>query len=538
MNSDRAALIAAILAHPEEDTPRLACADWFEEQGGEANIARADFIRTQIERANFPPTDPRQSELYARELRLLKKYATVWCGSHFVFKKCRFRRGFVEYVHLHLRHFLFHRRQMLALEPVRDISLTGWMRATDDLVKRVAACEEWKHIETLRIHHQGPHKDPQSCLVTLIESPHLIRLQSLWVSQVVFTNDARRRYERASVIRQLRELTLPYLDSFPQSPGDWFSDGAPTEPWENLRVLRLRGYRINADLFARLAAMPFWNRLTELDVSLGWSRPPEINALRNHLPNSLRVLRLSGDQPWEGGSAMPSLCERIAQLPLLGLHIANIPMTSAMLRPIFGASSMCELTELTLSGCGLTTEGVRIIAGSPRVRDVWSLNISNEWQLPELAAKIFFESENFRSVAQLNLNGTSIGAKGANALAAAEWTALRLLEFSLTGIPERNLAALFASLTFRNLVSLSIQGESNPDLFAVVLVNRLTALPRLASLKLQNDLGLEAETVGALQAHEPLAWFLHDQNDQENWGGFNPNVLAPLDDELSYANQW
>src|SRR4051812_48719471 len=152
MLSDRACLIAAIREAPDDDALRLVCADWFEDQGDEANVARAEFIRTQIQRSKLLPEDVRQSELEARELRLLKRYGPAWCRSHFVFKKCKFRRGFIEYVHLHLQHFLHHRRQMLALEPVRDVRLTGWLRAPTDLVRRVAGCEEWKYIETLRIH--------------------------------------------------------------------------------------------------------------------------------------------------------------------------------------------------------------------------------------------------------------------------------------------------------------------------------------------------------------------------------------------------
>jgi uncharacterized protein (TIGR02996 family) len=36
------ALYAAILAHPEEDTPRLMYADWLDEQGGGENAARTN----------------------------------------------------------------------------------------------------------------------------------------------------------------------------------------------------------------------------------------------------------------------------------------------------------------------------------------------------------------------------------------------------------------------------------------------------------------------------------------------------------------
>jgi uncharacterized protein (TIGR02996 family) len=77
MSSERAALIAAIREAPDDDELRLVCADWFEEQGDEASVARAEFIRTQIERANLPPEDVRHSELQARELRLLKRYGAT-----------------------------------------------------------------------------------------------------------------------------------------------------------------------------------------------------------------------------------------------------------------------------------------------------------------------------------------------------------------------------------------------------------------------------------------------------------------------------
>ena len=85
MSTARPAVIAAIREAPDDDAPRLVCADWFEEQGDEASVARAEFIRTQIERARLPADDPRQSELQARELRLLRRHAADWCGSLFDF---------------------------------------------------------------------------------------------------------------------------------------------------------------------------------------------------------------------------------------------------------------------------------------------------------------------------------------------------------------------------------------------------------------------------------------------------------------------
>src|SRR5262249_36636204 len=155
--------------------------------GDQASVARSDFIRTQLRRASLPPSDPRQCELQARELRLAKRWAAVWCGGHY-FRKGTFRRGVVDTVHPHLQHFPHHPRatppprQMRRLEPVREVRLTGWRgsrKDLPDLVRRVAACEEWQLLQKLEIHHQGPHRDPGNDVLTLLESPHLSGLRGL-----------------------------------------------------------------------------------------------------------------------------------------------------------------------------------------------------------------------------------------------------------------------------------------------------------------------------------------------------------------------
>jgi uncharacterized protein (TIGR02996 family) len=42
------ALLEACKDAPDEDAPRLVLADWLEEHGGEADRARAAFIRLQL----------------------------------------------------------------------------------------------------------------------------------------------------------------------------------------------------------------------------------------------------------------------------------------------------------------------------------------------------------------------------------------------------------------------------------------------------------------------------------------------------------
>jgi uncharacterized protein (TIGR02996 family) len=93
------ALLAAILAHPDEDTPRLAYADWLDENGDESGRARAEFIRGQIEVARLPDGDRRRAALVKRCAELERAHPE-WlapfhqaCASSGV--TLEFRRGFV-----------------------------------------------------------------------------------------------------------------------------------------------------------------------------------------------------------------------------------------------------------------------------------------------------------------------------------------------------------------------------------------------------------------------------------------------------------
>jgi uncharacterized protein (TIGR02996 family) len=61
--SDESALLAAILAHPDEDTPRLMFADWLDENG---QPERAEFIRIQCNATIDEAAEDRAAELEER----------------------------------------------------------------------------------------------------------------------------------------------------------------------------------------------------------------------------------------------------------------------------------------------------------------------------------------------------------------------------------------------------------------------------------------------------------------------------------------
>lgn len=68
-------LLAAIALDPDDDTVRLAYADFLDDLGDEVNQARAEYIRIQIRRQRWPH-DPWDS---ARESQLFLAYGRRWC---------------------------------------------------------------------------------------------------------------------------------------------------------------------------------------------------------------------------------------------------------------------------------------------------------------------------------------------------------------------------------------------------------------------------------------------------------------------------
>src|SRR5262245_46453212 len=85
--TDREAFIAAIAANPEENTPRLAFADWLDEHD---EPARAEFIRLQCRLADLELThptfearwaNPQFQELHRRASELLDTHERKWLGG-------------------------------------------------------------------------------------------------------------------------------------------------------------------------------------------------------------------------------------------------------------------------------------------------------------------------------------------------------------------------------------------------------------------------------------------------------------------------
>ncbi len=121
--TDGDALLRAILANPDDDTPRLVYADWLDEND---QPARAEFIRVQIELARNPSL-----AVMAREAVLLAQHEEKWLAP---FKARgeplngeahgKFRRGFVGIVWMSATTFIARAQSLFARMPVLELRVT------------------------------------------------------------------------------------------------------------------------------------------------------------------------------------------------------------------------------------------------------------------------------------------------------------------------------------------------------------------------------------------------------------------------------
>ena len=117
------ALLAAILASPDDDTPRLVYADWLDEHD---EPERAEFIRLQIALAHAPTI-----ALRAREGALLHAHESAWLsalkaekGPLYGEAHGKFRRGFIEVVWMSATAFLERATELFVAVPLRELRLT------------------------------------------------------------------------------------------------------------------------------------------------------------------------------------------------------------------------------------------------------------------------------------------------------------------------------------------------------------------------------------------------------------------------------
>jgi uncharacterized protein (TIGR02996 family) len=290
--------MAAIIANPDEDTPRLAFADWLEEHGDEHDRARAEFIRSQVRSAALPDGDRERARMEKAATRLFQARARRWLGRLFDFAgdgglPLFFHRGLLGYWHTTTSEFLKKAYQQAVCEwfprlGVETLRLHGATKRVPLLAASPAL--EW----VVAFDWSDSRLDDAGC-AALAASPHTFRLSRLEIHRPTCTDaglealaDSKGfanlralaltdglwagRFTHKGLLRILNSKRLPKLDELDLSKGQEILIGRDRVGWDrffaNRGLSRLHVLRVGwgVDLESVIACQRLTN-LEELHIS-------------------------------------------------------------------------------------------------------------------------------------------------------------------------------------------------------------------------------------------------------------------------------
>lgn len=401
------AFLHDILAHPDEDAPRLIYADWLDEH----NDPRGEFIRIQCTLAQLSDEDPRRWPLEQQEQELLREHGTKWLPKEIGHISCIFHRGFVEEITLSPEAFLDEADRLFEQAPIRRLHLRprGWERA----------------------------ERPDASLSEIASSRHLVRIHRLSLIDLTLSRSELRDFLVSPVLRQLTDLQLSQLTVGNAERPESRPDELPAEIVHDLTELPYR-----ADLKALY--------LTDTALTLDGLR-----LLANSSSfGSLRELNLNGNRLTHETARILTGGHLLPQLETL--HLDSNRLGDA------GAWAMCEwpalprLTRLSLGHNQIFAAGIQALAEAPALRGLISLNLARNIACDEGTAAL--AASGWTRLQALNLWFNGIGDAGVRALARSEMLS-RLTRLNLTAncITSAGARALIESPHLPRLVRLDLQ---------------------------------------------------------------------------------
>ncbi|MFO0825605.1 MAG: TIGR02996 domain-containing protein [Gemmataceae bacterium] len=185
--------LKALLAEPDDDTLRLALADWLDEND---QAPRAEFIRVQIELTRGVEDHECRCALEARQRDLLIAHDTEWIRPLADVLECEpgewggwvFRRGFVEYFRLSGNRLPLCGKRLAELTPIRQLNLEN------DSVWPTVWSQPWLRSLT-HLYDVSIESDAQA--EAILASPYLAGLRHLQVARLNnLSPNVRRRFRK------------------------------------------------------------------------------------------------------------------------------------------------------------------------------------------------------------------------------------------------------------------------------------------------------------------------------------------------------
>jgi uncharacterized protein (TIGR02996 family) len=324
---DRRALMAAIAANADEDTPRLALADWLDEHGTAADRARAAFIRLQIEAAKFPVSDKKRAKLDADAVALHSKNREAWFAPlaplapkvfSSGYEEQRTRRGLLEYLMVHTDGFLLKANQPLIPEALAAVGVeTLHFYSATKKIEAFAGSPAFKWVSGFSY----PGAD-DAALALFGASDTMAHLSEMRLTEVQVTDAGLEAFARDSRTTKLRAFQLTVAGTMKTLKGKYTAAGL-------LAVL-------SSKRFPRLC-----------DLNLGTDQPAKFDwgaFFASPALKKFRDLTIGGKAPFAALAA----CTHFTNLETLLL--LNAVVTDADIEALLASKALKKLTGVTLHG--------------------------------------------------------------------------------------------------------------------------------------------------------------------------------------------
>ena len=359
--TDREALTRAVAAHPDEDTPRLAFADWLDEHGDAGDKVHARFVRVQCEMAALEEQAPRWRKLFAEQSKLFKdlnRRKRLW-PAHLkgrTFGGCGYERGFPAQITVFAKRFLAEAERFYADDPIQTVKfvkLTG-------RVGGVPTVELFQspHLAGIRTLDLSGSNLGMVEVRHLYESWHLRGLKSL----ILCGNDLSPATLAAVILSPL----LPSLAHLDLKKNPTLGDA------EVRAMLALDGFRRirSLDMFGSSLTAAGVKSISENPAAAG------LEKLVIGSPDFAGVPRERGTESDAGHTAMAvavASSPHLAGLKELDLSWRRIGL--AGLEALADSPHLTNLRRLRLASCCLPLAALRVVAASPNFARLYSLEL-------------------------------------------------------------------------------------------------------------------------------------------------------------------
>ena len=411
--SDEAALLAAIRDNPDEDTPRLIYADWLDEQGGEANAARAEFIRVQCEFSLIPEVvnyqqRERWNQLYNRERLLLDAHRVTWLKSNTAESSLpgnlTFRRGFVSEADLYFEDLRSSTAAILAHPVLRTLSVSG----IDDLTFPDFLKLDWLGAVRGLSLQPGSRDWPEGRPIPpdwsrLADSKCFAALESLYLwGRGILTHEGAARLAANATFAEITNFQMlmpPRSQSLPtllgeqafrslktlclqghEYPTPFVPDIFHNPRLARLEKLNLREFQIERSTIESMTTAPFWGTLRELTLGDSGIDASVLKALGSATSGSIETLCLC--QPLF--SDLSGLCGPVLR-SVRALHLltgGGMDLDTTIVGRLAECEYAVELRSLSLSNHLIGDAEAAIIARSPRFSQLYTLDLSRSGITP------------------------------------------------------------------------------------------------------------------------------------------------------------